>query len=306
MFYSMDLSGFPVVSKVYSVTRKTVWQVADAFNILIYVTKGSCQFSVNGEDYIVSEGNAFFIPERQNYIRRPLDDTFCTMTYIHFKSGKVSYLSPEEIKSEIIERRDKINQSILENGIDENPYTAYLSGLCSFNGNTEKAEALFSALSKNFSRHHIESGFATSLNLCEILQIFTEETMLKIQDETRLERAVPPPLRKALSYIKQNCTEEISLSDIAKHCSLTKQQIIRYFRSEMNTTPMQYVTEYRLNRAMELFWTSTVKTVSEAANEVGFSDPHYFSRAFKKFTGETPTEYISRIKSFDEKKHLEE
>ncbi len=306
MFYGLDLSAFPVVTKVYSVTRKTVWQVADPFNILIYVTKGCCRISVNGEDYTVSEGNVFFIPERQSYIRRPLDDTFCTMTYIHFKSEEVSSLSSEDIKEEIIKRRDKINKTILENGIDDNPYKAYLSESCSFEGKEEEFSAFFKNLCRNFSRHHIESGLATSLSLCGILQLITEDTLRKIKDETRLEKAVPPLLRRALSFIKQNYTEEITLSDIAKHCNVTKQQIIRYFRSVLKTTPMQYVTECRLNRARELFLTDSVKTVSEAANEVGFSDPHYFSRAFKKFTGETPTDFIERVKSFDEKKHMEE
>ena len=74
----------------------------------------------------------------------------------------------------------------------------------------------------------------------------------------------------------------------------------------MKTTPMSYVTYCRLNRAKELFLNKSYQTVSEVANEVGFSDVHYFSRVFKKTTGETPTQFIERIRNFDEKKHLEE
>ncbi len=305
MFYSMDLSRFPVVTKVYSVTRKTYWQVADPFNILIYVKKGCCFIELDGEKHKVREGEIFFIPERQSYKRSPADDEFCTMTYIHFTSGEVSYLTPKEIKTEIIERRDIINESILENGIDENPYKAYLSDKCTFDKKEEFA-LLFSSLCENFSRHHIESGFATSLSLCGILRLMTEDTLMLLRDETRIERAVPPLLRRALSFIKQHYTDDITLSDIAKHGNVTKQQIIRYFRSEMKTTPMQYVTECRLNRAKELFLNKSHQTVSEVASEAGFSDAHYFSRIFKKSTGESPTEFVKRIRSFDEKKHMEE
>ena len=306
MFYGLDLSHFPKVTRVYSVTRKTVWQVADPYNIFIYVEKGNCLIEINGEEHIVGEGSLFFIPESQSYKRSPVGDSFCTMTYIHFKSGEVTPLSVDELKGEIIKRRDSINKNILENGIDENPYMAYLSECCDFNGKESEFSGAFARLRKNFSRHHIESGFATSLALCEILALMTEETRERIKDETRIEKVVPPNLRRALSFIKQNYTEEITLSDIAKHSNVTKQQIIRYFRSEMKTTPMSYVTYCRLNRAKELFLNKSYQTVSEVANEVGFSDIHYFSRVFKKTTGETPTQFIERIRNFDEKKHLEE
>ena len=306
MFYSLDLSHFPKVTKVYSVTRKTVWQVADPYNIFIYVEKGCCLIEINGEEHMVEEGSLLFIPEGQSYKRSPVGDTFCTMTYIHFKSGEITPLSIAELKGEIIKRRDGINKSILENGIDERPYTAYLLECSDFSGREGDFSNAFSRLRKNFSRHHIESGLETSLALCEILALMTEETREKIKDETRIERAVPPNLRRALSFIKQNYTEEITLSDIAKHCSVTKQQIIRYFRKELKTTPMQYVNYCRLNRAKELFLNKSYQTVSEVASEVGFSDVHYFSRVFKKINGETPSEFIERIRNFDEKKHLTE
>ncbi|MBQ2941348.1 MAG: helix-turn-helix domain-containing protein [Clostridia bacterium] len=306
MFYSLDLSHFPKVAKVYSVTRKTVWQVADPYNIFIYVEKGSCLVEINGEERKVEEGSIFFIPEGQSYKRSPDGDTFCTMTYIHFKSGEVIPLLAEELKSEIIKRRDGINKSILENGTDESPYAAYISECCGFNGKENEFSEAFTRLRNNFSRHHIESGFKTSLALCEILGLMTEETRDRIKAETRIEKAVPPNLRRALSFIKQNYTEEITLSDIAKHSSVTKQQIIRYFRKELKTTPMSYVTCCRLNRAKELFLNKSYQTVGEVASEVGFSDVHYFSRVFKKINGETPSEFIRRIRNFDEKKHLSE
>ena len=112
MFYGLDLSHFPKVTRVYSVTRKTVWQVADPYNIFIYVEKGNCLIEINGEEHIVGEGSLFFIPESQSYKRSPVGDSFCTMTYIHFKSGEVTPLSVDELKGEIIKRRDSINKNI--------------------------------------------------------------------------------------------------------------------------------------------------------------------------------------------------
>ena len=53
---------------------------------------------------------------------------------------------------------------------------------------------------------------------------------------------------------------------------------------------MEYLTEIRMNRARELL-AGTELSMKEICGEVGYSDPNYFSRIFKKHTGLTPTEY---------------
>ena len=62
------------------------------------------------------------------------------------------------------------------------------------------------------------------------------------------------------------------------------------FKSQTGETFIEALTKKRMETAKKLI-ENTSKKSYEIAGEVGFSDPHYFSIAFKKYTGLTPTEY---------------
>ena len=66
-------------------------------------------------------------------------------------------------------------------------------------------------------------------------------------------------------------------------------QLNRKMKALTGETPMSFIRKVRLHRAKELLQ-NTQLTVAEIAYDVGFSDPSYFSRAFKKEFGERPTE----------------
>lgn len=59
---------------------------------------------------------------------------------------------------------------------------------------------------------------------------------------------------------------------------------------------MNYLTGYRINKAKELMDTNRYM-IDEICEMVGYSDPAYFSRMFKNFTGMSPSEYMLRTRS---------
>ena len=62
------------------------------------------------------------------------------------------------------------------------------------------------------------------------------------------------------------------------------------FSQETGQTFKEYLTELRIQKAKELL-RSTPERATDIAYQVGYNDPHYFSAAFKKKTGLSPTEY---------------
>ena len=70
---------------------------------------------------------------------------------------------------------------------------------------------------------------------------------------------------------------------------------IHSFKSVMKMSPMQYIISLRISTAKGLLEKST-KNIAEISNEIGYDNPLYFSRLFKKCTGLTPTEYRKQIK----------
>ena len=95
-------------------------------------------------------------------------------------------------------------------------------------------------------------------------------------------------------YIEKNFSDyDLDLENIAEYNNVTPNHLCKIFKKEMNTSPIQYLTQVRLNRSKHLLKT-TDKQIKEIANLVGYRNAYYFSRLFKKSTGLTPLEYKKR------------
>lgn len=102
-------------------------------------------------------------------------------------------------------------------------------------------------------------------------------------------------IENAVIYISENYMKDIKLEDISRAVGLSKYHFSRLFKEEMNKTYIEYLTEYRVNKARILF-ENTDKSVKEVSYEVGYLEPNYFTKIFKKITEKSPSYY---------KKHLD-
>lgn len=102
-------------------------------------------------------------------------------------------------------------------------------------------------------------------------------------------------LSKAETFIKQQYMDPmLVLNSVCKHVSMSTSYFSTLFKNRTGKTFIEYVTQERMEKAKELL-KLTKKKSSEIAYEVGYNDPHYFSAAFKKQTGETPTDYRRKM-----------
>ena len=96
---------------------------------------------------------------------------------------------------------------------------------------------------------------------------------------------------QAMDYIGAHYGEQtISVSTIAQHLGLSESHLSHLFRKETDYTIMNYLTRYRIHKAMELLRDCRTK-VYEVAERVGYRDIAYFSATFKKVTGMSPSEF---------------
>lgn len=302
MIYAVDFSSLPCVSKAYSVRRRTVWQVTDPYSILLYIKEGRCSVSADGKDYILNTGDMFFIPANQRYIRRPVENELCTIFYVHMRLPGIRFLSEAEASKETEKRKEELAKNFLE-GEDSEGYTLYIAPHLKSNpAFSEELSSLSCKVRENIAKNHIESSLLTALAASEMLTRANRIT-LDLLGNMRVDKTrVSVNLRRAVGFIRANYKEKITLSDLCRAGAVSPQQMIRYFKEELSTTPNRYINEVKIDRAKELFLTHPDLSASEIASELGFSDPHYFSRLFKKLSGETPTGYKKRVHSFDEKK----
>ena len=98
-------------------------------------------------------------------------------------------------------------------------------------------------------------------------------------------------IEQARKYIDQHyMAADLVLNDVAACISLSPSHFSSVFAVETGQTFKDYLTAVRIQKARELFRTTALRS-SDIANQVGYSDPHYFSFVFKKNTGFSPSEF---------------
>lgn len=97
---------------------------------------------------------------------------------------------------------------------------------------------------------------------------------------------------KAREYINSNYSSQITLEDIAKEININPHYFSRLFKEETGENFIEYLTSIRIEKAKELLNT-TCLSIKEICYLIGYNDPNYFCRIFKKTNGITPTEFKS-------------
>ena len=100
-------------------------------------------------------------------------------------------------------------------------------------------------------------------------------------------------IEKAKEFIKANyANNELSLESLAGHVNMSACYFSVIFKQEVGETFIDYLTRARIEKAGELLMTTHYKSY-EISYMVGYDNPTYFSTAFKKYTGTSPTEFRS-------------
>jgi two-component system response regulator YesN len=97
-------------------------------------------------------------------------------------------------------------------------------------------------------------------------------------------------IERIIQYIKENYMYDINIQDAAEKLFISPSYICKLIKSKTSYTFMEYLTSFRIKKAMELLKDPEAK-IYAVANSVGYKDSRYFSQVFKKHVGMTPQEY---------------
>lgn len=113
-------------------------------------------------------------------------------------------------------------------------------------------------------------------------------------------------VRLACEYIAANYQDKrLSLSTVSSHLCFTSNYLSKIFKREMSMTITDYIIQVRMTLAKQKIDNGEVLKIINLANLVGYNDPFYFSKIFKKVFGISPSKYIEqRILSQDQKPGL--
>lgn len=109
------------------------------------------------------------------------------------------------------------------------------------------------------------------------------------------EQVASERMKQMLRFVEEHYAEELTVERIADSVALSESACLRSFRQLLGTTPIQFVKQYRIEKAAELLLTTRLKA-GEIGAECGFADGSYFIRTFRELKHCTPKEYRERFK----------
>ena len=228
---------------------------------LLYVASGKAHFIINGKDREVSAGHmVLYLPrQEQNYVYYGKDKP--EVYWVHFTGSDVKNI----LKHYDIPLDDNI----------------FYCGIVS-------------------TYAYLWKEMITELQSCriafqELLTMYLRQIFLLIQ-RSRLEQKptistyLQEEMEHARHYFNEHYNESINIEEFAASRSMSVSWFLRNFKQVTGMSPMHYVLINRINNAVSLLET-TDYNVTEISTIVGYENPMYFSRLFKKQKGVSPTEY---------------
>ncbi len=152
---------------------------------------------------------------------------------------------------------------------------------------------------QNLFRTMINELQMCKANYAEMLEMYLRQIFIMLQryflNSLKTDNAhVVEEINKATLYFNEHYSEDISIDDYAQNNHVSVSWFIRNFKQCTGSTPMQYILSKRIYNAEILLHDSTYN-VTEIAEIVGYDNPLYFSRIFKKVKGISPSEYRKNI-----------
>jgi len=119
-----------------------------------------------------------------------------------------------------------------------------------------------------------------------VLQLFSRF----LKDAKPKEEANDDRIKRVLAHIRKNISSKLEIDELAKISCMSKDHFIRIFKKEIGQTPLNYITQRKLDRA-QLLLTTTETPIKQIGFDLGYDDNSYFNRLFKSKIGVTPQIY---------------
>lgn len=239
------------------------------FNLVDYelfvMTEGTLYLSYNEEDFTVNAGEYLLLPPCNSW-RQGFREAYCSFYWLHFA---VPLVDAMESKS--------------EGGVDTTftiPQTQTIPKL-------EKMVVLMKQLQDSVKSNYptITLDAMTTSIITELYgQLYLNEP---IQTKSQPQKQIYSDI---IDFIQLNLSKNIKVLDVAAHFGYNEKYLSHLF-GEISGIPLKHLITQRKMEAANYMLTDSNTPIADISKSLGFADSHNFSRAYKKFTGLTPSEY---------------
>ena len=246
---------------------------------------------LNGEIFLLSANT-----ERKSSVTQYTELYFVTMGVCRFGGDKVSagegffapvggYVTISPVESQ---EQAKIVRFIID-GDDSERLLAPFDGECVFRLSNKAITNVILALCPN--DHYESLGDSADQAVAKLLlslPVITEASLCA-------PRSGKGHVDAAVKYIKENYASELKVEHIAEKLCVDRKYLRNLFTEHMGMSTMDFLMQTRMTRAEELLADESL-SVTLVASSVGYRDVLCFSKAFKRYTGRSPSEYRASLK----------
>lgn len=270
-------TAMPIVSSCDYLAAAEPFYHADRitdFHVMIYVTDGCIHVTEDGTDYSIYPGNLFFLKSGIRHFGRTRIARGTRWYYVHFylkennstAGGKAIYTTgPTQHLSENAQSPLQILLPKLLTGLEHSDLEAKI---ITFMENYHASDTL-----QQWNLHQRFFLLLSDIAHCNS----TPQHPLSLAD-------------RIADFLATHYTEPFSATVLEQAFFLSYKHMAAVFKKEKKLTMQQYHTQLRMNAACKLL-RSTLLSIGEISQRVGYSDMLYFSRCFHAYIGMSPTEY---------------
>ena len=232
---------------------------------LLYIASGKAHFHIGDKEEIVTAGHMVLYrpkePQKYEYYGEDQTEVY----WVHFTGGDVTNI-------------------LRSYGLTKDKKVFYCGSDLEY---------------KNHFRAMIQELQICREHYPEMLEIHLRQIFIKLHRYfntiSKVDNSqIAEDIDKAMFYFSEHYNKNICIEEYARDHNMSTSWFIRNFKQYTGSSPMQYILSIRMYNA-EVLLKNGQYNITEIANIVGYDNPLYFSRIFKKVKGLSPSEYRKNI-----------
>jgi AraC-like DNA-binding protein len=252
------------------------------FNVYLYISSGQFQVCEEGREYVIKEGETFFLAKGLNHWGEPKTTPGTSWYWVHFV----------DIEPGVHSTYGELNSAhsfkkVLEP--EDHRFTMPLPKL----HKVAHPELLIKRLNVLLDLYKGNDPLRTML-----LGLKTAELLLELYKESTLVEKRPKTeitVKKVIDYLSSVALDgKFDAASVAEHVHMNYNYVSSIFTERTGMSISNYYTRLRIDKAMELMRNPALN-ISEIGQLLGFSSPYHFSLVFKKTYGISPSDYMKQI-----------
>jgi AraC family transcriptional regulator, arabinose operon regulatory protein len=268
--------GFHKINNEYSHPNRTL-----DWNVFLYVASGEMEVWEGDTEYVIKKGEYLFLKSGLHHWGEPKTPAGTSWYWIHFFSDN-SLVDCQELNINL--------NSYQSLSLNQDEYDKYIQlpkqGMTS---NGQKFEARLDSiiqLSKSSNPFRAVSLSMQTMELFfELYNDFSITYPLTKSDRT---------VQRLIDYLEQKESYSLDSEEISTYLDMNYSYLCEVFKSKTGNTIQMYNSQVFMDKAVKMMRNSNMN-ISEISEILGFKNPFYFSRVFRKVNGIPPSDYMSRI-----------